>query len=500
MLALTPQNVQKVATDLETRLLVRRSTKAWARHVYPENEIALHHELICTYLDKASRREIRKLAIVCPPGAAKSTYSSRLFPSRFLAQDATQRILLCCCTKDLADDFGRTSRNLIDDNPKELGYALAKDSQAVDKWSTDRGGGFIGAGVGGRISGRRADLGLIDDPVGSMEEADSQDFRDKQWRWYLGDFKPRLKPNAVQIVIQTRFHEDDLLGRILTREQGWTVIHLPMLIEDESQLPDPLGRTIGQWLWPEWYTEEMVRDAQADARVWNCLYQGNPIPESGNYFNMDCLREYYTASEIPKNLKPYCASDHALGKKEENDSTWLGDFGLDTEGNIWILPSTEYGKFDTLTAVNKMMSHAQAHEPCKWFCEAAHIEKAIGPFLFKEMQEQECFFSVEQLSAQADKQAKARPMQGRIAQRKIFVPTFTSWWKVARQQLVAFPLGTHDDFIDMVANLCRGLQSLVKAKTPSAKANTPPPIFTMKWLKEEQAFQTMQEKALTYGR
>lgn len=497
---MNPQiKAERIVADLTLRLEMRRSTLQWAKHCYPENLPALHHELLCSLLDKAARREIRKLAIVMPPGSAKSTYSSRLFPSRFLAQDPSQRILLCCCTKDLADDFGRTSRNLIDDNPNELGYSLAKDSQAVDKWSTNKGGGFVGAGVGGRISGRRADLGLIDDPVGSMEEADSQDFRDKQWKWFLGDFRPRLKPNAIQVIIQTRFHEDDLMGRILARETGWTVIHLPMLIDDESQLPDPLGRKMGDKLWPEWFTDEMVSDAQKDSRVWNCLYQGNPIPESGNYFRMDCIREYYSHSEIPKNLKPYNSSDHALGKKEENDDTWLVDAGLDEAGNIWVLPSTEFGKWDSLLTVTKMMQHAETNEPMMWFCEAAHIEKAIGPFLFKEMQERECFFSIHQLSAQQDKQSKARPMQGRIAQGKIYLPTFTSWWKTARQQLVSFPLGTHDDFVDAIANLCRGLQSLVKPKRAEVPNKGPAPL-TLRWLKESQEDQKLEKEMANYGR
>lgn len=468
---------QAIAQVLLERKSIRTSMRNWCVSSGGFTP-ALHQELLMAKLEQVAARTVKKLAIFMPPGSAKSYYTSRKFPAWFLAQCHAQAILLCSHSKDLAEDFGRSNRNDIEAYPKELGYELARDSQAAAQWKTNKGGEFFCAGVGGRISGRRADLGVIDDPIGSQEDADSKDIRDKHWAWYKGDFKPRLKPGSAVALIQTRWHEDDLAGRILQDEKGWEVIRLPMEAEDN----DPLGRKPGDLLWPEWFTQEMADDAKKDTRVWNSLYQQNPIPEKGNYFEKDGIRTYSSYDDIPKNLKIYAGSDHALGVKEENDFTCMPTVGLDEDGNLWVLPVMFWDKCNTLTCVNEMFATARRRPPLMWFCESQHIEKSIGPFLFERMRDQEFYFSMQQLSGLKDKQAKARPLQGRIAQGKVFFPSFASWWGRALHELTSFPSGTHDDFIDALANICRGLESLIR---PGAvrSVRKPDDVLSVRWLK-----------------
>ena len=134
------------------------------------------------------------------------------------------------------------------------------------------------------MTGRRADLLVIDDPVRGREDADSERSRETTWQWYLADALPRLKPDAAVVLIMTRWHLDDLAGRILDRERDrWSVLSLPM----EAQPGDPLGRKPGERLWPGWFTEQMVEDAKRDVRGWNSLYQQNPAPDEGTYFHAD---------------------------------------------------------------------------------------------------------------------------------------------------------------------------------------------------------------------
>lgn len=486
---------QVYADALLKRHAIRTSMKAWAGHCFPDYKIVLHQELLCSYLEKCARREIRKLAIFMPPGSAKSTYSSKLFPSFFLAQDPKQTILLCSHSKDLAQNFGRASRNLIEQNPNELGYSLAKDSQAADEWATDKGGSFFCAGVGGRISGRRADLALIDDPIGSREDADSKLVRDSQWNWYLTDFKPRLKPNATIVLIQTRFHEDDLAGRILKHEKDWTVIRLPMLAEDN----DPLGRQPGELLWPEWFTPEMALEAQRDERVWSSLYQQRPTPESGNFFKSEWLRTYESYDDIPKNLRIYVGSDHAVSLKQEADFTCLLPVGIDTDDNLWVLPDIFWSKCDTLRAVNEMMELGKRRKPLLWFSESAHIEKSIGPFLRKRMQELSLYFAMQELSSASDKRIKAQALQGRMAQGKVFFPAFASWWDKAKHDLMVFDAGEHDDFIDALANVCRGLAYLIRPEGVQ-KPKEQPSLLSVKWLKNSFKEQQREKELSDYLR
>lgn len=478
---------QQIAQVLLERKAIRDSMDTWSRHC--GYEPALHHRFLNLHLEKLARREFRKLMIFMPPGAAKSTYTSRLFPSWFLSQDAKQTILLCSHSKDLAQNFGRTSRNFIDASSSELGFSLAKDSQAADEWGTDKGGGFFCAGVGGRIAGRRADLALIDDPIGSVQDADSKDVRDTQWDWWKTDLKPRLKPNASLGIIQTRWHEDDLSGRILSQERDqWNVIRIPMEAEDN----DPLGRKPGELLWPEWFTQEMADDAKKDSRTWNSLYQQNPTPESGNYFNVDGIREYSSYDSLPVNLRIYTGSDHALDLKEENDFTCMPSVGVDEYGNLWVLPVLYWDKCDTLQCVNEMFASAHRRAPLMWFCEAQHIEKAIGPFLFKRMSEEEFYFSIQQLSSIRDKRSKARPLQGRIGQGKVFFPSFAKWWPKAKHELAVFPSGAHDDFVDALANICRGLESMIKPNAVRTPKKVVSPL-SVQWVKRQSIEQERQK-------
>ena len=227
-------------------------------------------------------------------------------------------------TTELAERFSRRARNITAGASiaMSLDSAVAKTRKLLEAWENERGGEFFAAGIGSAIAGRRAKLGLIDDPIKSREEADSERIRQKHWDWYLNDFLTRLMPGAAQIVIQTRWHEDDLSGRILEREAAqWTVIKLPMLAIEN----DPLGRPEGERLWPEWFTDEMVKTAQGDVRAWNALYQQDPAPEDGEYFK----REYFTDYNVtPTNLHIYGASDYAVsegpGRLHRTRYLWAG--------------------------------------------------------------------------------------------------------------------------------------------------------------------------------
>ncbi|MCC7017889.1 MAG: terminase, partial [Rhodospirillales bacterium] len=221
--------------------------------------------------------------VFMPPGSAKSTYASILFPAWYLGRNPDKHVLASSHTTELAERFGRRVRNIIaePDYGKVFQTRLAADSQAAGRWATQQGGEYYAAGVGSAILGFRADLGLIDDPVAGREAADSEREREKIWEWYKSDFYTRLKPGAAIVLIMQRWREDDLAGRLLDEaEKGgeqWEVLRLPM----EAEEGDALGREPGEPLWPEWFTSDMREQARRDPRNWLALYQQRPRAESG---------------------------------------------------------------------------------------------------------------------------------------------------------------------------------------------------------------------------
>jgi predicted phage terminase large subunit-like protein len=306
-----PELVELLEEDRRRR--VGNSLVDWcAEALAPQGQRpARHHELICRELEGLERGDFDRLMVLAPPGSAKSTYASVLFPPWWLKRRPRTAVIAASHTGELAEDFGRKVRNTVSDNQDLLGYSLAEDSQAAGKWNTDRGGEYRTFGVGKAIAGRRADLCIIDDPVAGREAAESQSDRDRVWRWYTGDVYHRLKPGGRIVLIMTRWHEDDLGGRLLQEmERGgdkWRIIKLTALAENfevrqgvRFSTPDPLGRRDGEALWPDWENEEMLERKKrvSGEREWASQFQQRPAPTEGILFHTDLIRKI---SELPGN-------------------------------------------------------------------------------------------------------------------------------------------------------------------------------------------------------
>src|SRR5262245_53837139 len=216
-----PVTRSAAATEILKRRSIRSSLVEWARH--RGFEPAPHHRLIIKQIDDFLISDDEVLLLFAPPGSAKSTYVSILFPSHYLARYPQNSILAATHSVEFAQRWGRRVRNDIALESKMLGIELASDSQASDRWALKTGGEYYGVGAGTGIAGFRADLGLGDDFFGSREDAYSETVRQKRWDWYVDDFSARLKPHAKRILMNTRWHEEDVAGRILQQIQGGVV-------------------------------------------------------------------------------------------------------------------------------------------------------------------------------------------------------------------------------------------------------------------------------------
>ena len=448
----------QAAAELLRRRRIRASLTEWCR--LNGYEPARHHELIIAELEAIARGEIDRLALFLPPGSAKSTYGSVLFPPWYLARRPDAAIIAASHTAELAERWGRKVRNLIAEHSLELGISVAGDNKAAGRWETSAGGEYFAAGVGGAIAGRRADLAVIDDPVRSREDADSKKVRDAQWDWYKFDLLTRLKPGAAIVLIQTRWHEDDLAGRILSEEgDRWRVISLPMEAEDN----DPLGRSPGDPLWPEWFTDQMRSDAKRDPRVWSALYQQRPVPDDGAYFLRDWLRPVDRLPPV-ETLRVYGGSDYAV-TADGGDYTVHVVVGVDPEDRIYVLDvwrrqaaSDEW--------VEAWCDLVRKWRPIEWAEETGQIKAGVGPFLDRRARERKAYCYRRQFPTRGDKAVRAQSIRGRAAMGGLYLPISAPWRAEFESELLRFPAGVHDDQVDALGLVGQLLDTMLSGRKP----------------------------------
>lgn len=278
--ALTKQQRAEIAQQTPAGLAWVLSDGRWkcARHLAVLND---------RLLDLAAGR-IKRLAVFMPPRHGKSQLCSRYFPAWFLQKFPDQRVIQAGYGNSFAATWGRHTRNAID-TAHSLGISPVRvdpSKSSADEWEIlGHDGGMYCVGIGGGVAGRGADLLTIDDPVKSRAEADSLTYREKTWEWYTDDLYTRLHPGARILLVATRWHHDDLPGRILARDEGreaWTVINFPAIAEED----DALGREPGEALWPQRYDLAALNDAQATLGSYGfaALYQQRPAPREGGLF------------------------------------------------------------------------------------------------------------------------------------------------------------------------------------------------------------------------
>ena len=465
------QTATEAAAETE-RAAAREGLGRWVAMAMPEIVPARHHQLLISKLEQLARGEIKRLMFFLPPGAAKSTYGSVLFPSWYLGNHPTQSVIAASHSKELAERFGRRVRNIVGSPVfrDTFGFGLSGDSGAAGRWETSRGGEYFAVGVDASVTGRRAYLGIIDDPVKGRAEADSSTIRQHVWDWYRADFWTRLVPDAGLLYIGTRWHEDDLAGRLLEDAkvggEQWEVVNLPA----EAEENDPLGRVPGERLWSEWYTEEMLDVARRDARNWSALWQQRPMPESGDYFKSDWLR-WYDNMPPRDQLRTYGASDYAV-KANAGDFTVHLVAGLDPHDDLYLL---DLWRKQTASDewVETVIDLMELWKTLTWAEEAGQIEKGVGPFLTKRQLERKVYAHRRQYSSAADKAVRAQAIRGRVAMGKVYLPKRAPWAALLMDEMLRFPAGKTDDMVDTLSLIGRMLDEMVPGSKPKPVAEAP---------------------------
>lgn len=422
----------------------RKSLCAFTEYVNPAYVSAGHHAKICDKLEQVERGDIDRLMIFMPPRHGKSELASRKFPAWYLGRNPDKQIIAASYNSDLARDFGRDVRNLVaapEYTDAFSDVALSQDSQAADRMHTNHGGMYIAAGVGTATTGRGAHLFLIDDPFKDREEADSERRRETVWNWYRSTAYTRLMPGGAIVLIQTRWHEDDLAGRLIEqdgrKEDGgeWDVLELPALKD-------------GKALWPEWYDVPALERIKRTIgpREWSALYQQQPQPDEGTFFQRDWLKQWV---KLP-DLRYYGASDYAV-TDGGGDYTVHRIWGMGPDGSLYRVDGWR-GQTSSDVWIEKKIDLIAKYKPLAWFGEGGVIQKAVEPMLRRRMLERKVHCRLEWLPSVQDKPTRARSFQARAAMGKVF---FEPGADVS--EYLVFPAGKHDDEVDTASLIGRAI-------------------------------------------
>jgi predicted phage terminase large subunit-like protein len=504
----------KIRREMARRVLARRSLIAFTQRFLPNYEPGWVHHDIARRLEQFMRdveaKNSPRLMLLVPPRHGKSELGSIRFPGWALGHHPEWEFINCGYNLDLPMKFSRKVRETLRDPAFTSLFPecqIDKESQSAEAWMTTAGGGFTAAGVGGGITGKGAHILGIDDPIKNQEEADSITTRDSLWAWYWSTAYSRLAPGGGVLLIQTCWSDDDLAGRLQQRMadaandpeeyedvDNFTIIRYPAMAEkweyhnkktdlidrfddplDEQHIAERVnqrdeGRSVpvevddtytllrmpGEALHPERFTEKMIRRLKANQppRVWSALYQQNPVPDEGIYFR----QEYFKFEpQVPEHYgrKVYQAWDFAIGQKQQNDWTVGVTLIQDEDDHLHCAELVRF-KGDSFTIVEEILDAAarwgsEPNAPLRLGFEDGQIWKSIKPLLEKRMYERGQYPPYSVLKPLTDKLARARPLQGRMQQGRLWFPKDAPWVAEVQKELLRFPAAAHDDIVDALA-------------------------------------------------
>ena len=399
-----------------------------------------HLKLLNDKLLEVAEGNLKRLMVFMPPRHGKSTIISHYFPAWYLAHHPNDRVILTSYEADFASSWGRRVRNCIKEHQTTLGISIDENSAASYRFDLSHyNGGMITAGVGGAITGRGADVLVIDDPVKNAEEVNSQTLRSRTYEWYKAVAYTRLEPDGAIIIIQTRWHQNDLSGALLDEmSDDWEVISLPAFAESN----DVLNRDFDDPLWPERYpTSVLVEKKQVLGSYWfSALYQQRPQPPGGGLLKKEWIRYYDT---LPDDLVMYTGWDLAISTKESADYTASCTVGVDQgNGDVYVLGWTR-DRLDFPSQVRKVGEQANLYGPALIGLESTAYQAA----LFQQLKESTTL-PIKEVKPFRDKVTRIQTAFVAFENGKVFLPREHPVLDAFLEEYVYFPTGRWDDLLD----------------------------------------------------
>lgn len=458
---LTPEQIEFIEMNAMNELS-RRYYRDYVAHVHHGAYKHFRHtELVCEALQPIADGEQKHILVEMPPRHGKSMTVTETFPSFFIGKNPDKRVIASAYSDNLARKFGRLNRNkLAEFAPQLFGINIALEKSASSNWGVEgTRGGMIATGIGGSVTGEGADLLIIDDPIKNAEEANSNTIREKVWAEWESTLSTRLHKGGSVIVIMTRWHEDDLIGRLLERSpHDWERIRLPAIAEDEDDL---LNREEGEALCPELgFDEEWAetKKIEVGSTVWASLFQQRPSPSDGNIFNRNWWQFY---SKPPSRFQEIIQS-WDLTFKDANSSDYV-------VGQVWGRNGADKYLLDQVRAKMDFPATVQAIRTLsrKWPRAKAKLieDKANGPAVIATLKRE--ISGLIPVNPEGGKVVRAQAVTPDIEAGNVFLPEKETWIHDFIEECSAFPNAKNDDMVDAMTQALNRMGNKSAAKISS---------------------------------
>lgn len=411
----------------------------------PKYEPNWHHEEIANELEKAENgtADWKILILMMPPRHGKSELATINFPAWYLGRGRDREIITVSYSEELALDFGGKTRAILQDDPYQhiFGIGLKKDEQAKAKWQTSLNGSYTSVGVGGSLTGRGANLLVVDDPLKNRKEAESKLIRDSQWSWFTSTAFTRLEPNAKTIIILTRWHYDDIAGRIManTEMAKYTkIIKYPALSQENRPL------------WPNRYGyDELIRIKNSIGIYdWSCLYQQEPIISEAQEFKQEWFQSKTWEEVRRTNTRNFLTIDTAMSKGQGADYTGFCINFVDYQ-NKWNIKAWRL-RLNARELMEYLFTLQDQYQFEKIGIEKTAYTIGIKPFLDEEQRKRNKFLPLMELEHnQVQKELRIRALVPRYSTYSVF--HIENECKDLEDELLTFPFSIHDDISDAMA-------------------------------------------------
>lgn len=442
------------------KLAAQKSFRAFISRMYPTYTRSSHIDLLVAAIEKAMETPNYRLLITMPPRHSKSLHVSENLPAYFLGRNPDKRVITASHTADLAYTFSRRVRNKIL-SPKWPfdRITVAGDKSAVKAWDiAGHLGGYMAVGVGGSPAGHGANLIIIDDPVGSVAEAESEASREAVWEWYQGTIRDRLEPGGVMIVTATRWNEEDLTGHLITEMRNggeiWHHLHLPAL------------NSKGEALWPERWPVAALKELKkaVGSRVWESRFQGNPTPLEGGLLKRDWWKFYRS---LPSNLKGHIQSWDMSFRETKSGSYVVGQVWACLGADRYLLDQVRL-RCDFTVAVQEVRKLSK-----KWPQAKIRLieNKANGPAIVATLRHD--ISGIIEVNPVGGKLARASAVSPQIESGNVYLPDpeFNPWVYDFIEECASFPHGANDDQVDAMS---QALARLDKKAIPTSAVSVIP--------------------------
>lgn len=462
-----------------------------------------HHRVVCNLLQRMEDDFVHpkfgmldRAMVFMPPRMAKSTLCTQLFPSWVMGRHPSTYIMSGVHTQKYAEKTGKLVRNHIRSRfyPFE-GTQLAGDSQAKSQWATAQGGEYNGFGLmGGSTHGNPASWLFMDDLIKGRKMAMSDHMREEAWETYKLDLLTRLQDRRKQVMVTTRWHQDDPCGRILPEgfdgrsgwyrdretDEPWYILSIPAKAEHEN---DPVKRKPGEYLWPENWAKQFGAIERRGGWAWSALYQQRPSPQEGLLFQDEHIGIYNFEDLDLGRCRIYITSDYAVTAEagaNDPDYTVHTVWAVDDEWNIYMLDMWR-GRTLSNVWVDQFIKLAKKYKPLMAGEEQGQIIKGVGPFLARQLQEERVFVHRKQYTSAVSKEQRAQSLMGLASTGKFHLRRGHPMTALFRAELLAFPGGKHDDMVDTATLMARMLMDMIagrkKGKPLSPDGETLDEIF-----------------------